>query len=141
MDSTSLDAAVPDYTEGLEAGVKGKKIGVPKEYLSGDLHPDVKVNVEKAIKALESEGAEIVEVSLPHTKYCVPTYYILAPAEASSNLSRFDGVRYGTRSTDVTDVLSMYENSREEGFGPEAEFWLLRCVLPESTKGENAHHA
>jgi len=125
MDSTSLDAAVPDYTEGLEAGVKGKKIGVPKEYLSGDLHPDVKVNVEKAIKALESEGAEIVEVSLPHTKYCVPTYYILAPAEASSNLSRFDGVRYGTRSTDVTDVLSMYENSREEGFGPEVKRRIL----------------
>jgi len=86
---------------------------------------EVKVNVEKAIKALESAGAEIIEVSLPHTKYCVPTYYILAPAEASSNLSRFDGVRYGSRSENITDVLSMYENSREEGFGPEVKRRIL----------------
>ena len=125
LDSTSLDAPTLDYTQGLDEGVAGKKIGVPKEYLSDDLHPDVKKAVQTAIAALEKEGAEIVEVSLPHTKYCVPTYYILAPAEASSNLSRFDGVRYANRSNDVTDVLSMYENSREEGFGPEVKRRIL----------------
>ncbi len=125
MDSTSLDAPVQDYTAGLEDGVQGKKIGIPKEYLSGELNPDVKANVERAVKALEGAGAEIVEVSLPHTQYCVPTYYILAPAEASSNLSRFDGVRYGTRSENVTDVLSMYQNSRVEGFGPEVKRRIL----------------
>ena len=125
LDSTSLEAPEIDFTAGLDDGVKGKKIGVPTEYLSGEIHPDVKANVEKAIKTLEEAGAEIVEVSLPHTKYCVPTYYILAPAEASSNLSRFDGVRYGTRSQDVTDVHSMYENSRVEGFGPEVKRRIL----------------
>ena len=125
MDSTSLNAPVEDYTSGINEGVKGKKIGVPKEYLSGEIHPEVKSNVEQAINALQDAGAEVVEVSLPHTKYCVPTYYILAPAEASSNLSRFDGVRYGSRSENVTDVLSMYENSREEGFGPEVKRRIL----------------
>ena len=125
MDSTSLKIETPDFTQGINDGVAGKKIGVPKEYMGGDLHPAVKEAVQSAIKALEKEGAEIVEVSLPHTKYCVPTYYILAPAEASSNLSRFDGVRYGNRSTDVTDVLSMYENSREEGFGSEVKRRIL----------------
>lgn len=125
LDSTSLNHPVLDYTVGLEGGVAGKKLGVPSEYLSDDLHPDVKAAVENVISKLEKEGAEIVEVSLPHTKYCVPTYYILAPAEASSNLSRFDGVRYGNRSEDITDVLSMYENSREEGFGAEVKRRIL----------------
>ena len=125
LDSTSLSAPTLDYTVGLEDGIKGKRLGVPKEYLDGELHPDVKTAVTNAISALEKEGAEIVEVSLPHTKYCVPTYYILAPAEASSNLSRFDGVRYGNRSEDVTDVLSMYQNSRTEGFGEEVKRRIL----------------
>lgn len=125
LDSTSLKEPVPDFSEGINDGVAGKKLGIPKEYLEGDLHPGVKESVEKAISALEKEGAEIIEVSLPNTRYCVPTYYILAPAEASSNLSRFDGVRYGNRSSEVTDVLSMYENSRVEGFGPEVKRRIL----------------
>ncbi len=125
LDSTSLDVASEDYTQNLDAGVAGKKIGVPTEYLSEGLNSDVKARVQEAIAALEKEGAEIVEVSLPHTKYCVPTYYILAPAEASSNLARFDGVRYGKRSQDVTDVLEMYEKSRVEGFGPEVKRRIL----------------
>jgi len=125
LDSTSLDVASEDYTQNLDAGVAGKKIGVPTEYLSEGLNSDVKACVQEAIAALEKEGAEIVDVSLPHTKYCVPTYYILAPAEASSNLARFDGVRYGKRSQDVTDVLEMYEKSRVEGFGPEVKRRIL----------------
>lgn len=125
MDSTSLNFSAPSFSEGLDEGIKGKKLGIPKEYLSGELNPDVKNAVENAISLYEKAGAEIVEVSLPHTKYCVPTYYILAPAEASSNLSRFDGVRYGKRSDEITDILSLYENSRVEGFGPEVKRRIL----------------
>ncbi|MDB4284044.1 Asp-tRNA(Asn)/Glu-tRNA(Gln) amidotransferase subunit GatA [Akkermansiaceae bacterium] len=120
-DSTCLDADVPDYTEGLDAGVKGMKLGLPKEYFTDGIDPRVRERVEKAAADLEAQGAEIVEISLPHTEYATATYYIIAPAEASSNLSRFDGIRYGNRTENPADILSLYQQSREEGFGSEVK--------------------
>lgn len=120
-DSTSLDEPVPDYCEGLDEGVSGLKLGLPKEYFSDGISPLVRERVESAARALEAEGAEIVEISLPHTEYAVATYYIIAPAEASSNLSRFDGVRYGNRTEQPSDMLALYKDSREAGFGPEVK--------------------
>ena len=120
-DSTCLDADVPDYTEGLDAGVKGMKLGLPKEYFTDGIDPRVRERVEKAATDLEAQGAEIVEISLPHTEYATATYYIIAPAEASSNLSRFDGIRYGNRTENPADILSLYQQSREEGFGSEVK--------------------
>ncbi len=120
-DSTSLNEPVPDYTEGLDAGVAGMKLGLPKEYFTDGICPKVRERVETAAKKLEAQGAEIVEISLPHTEYAVATYYIIAPAEASSNLSRFDGVRYGNRTENPADMLALYTDSREAGFGPEVK--------------------
>ena len=120
-DSTCLDADVPDYTEGLDSGVKGMKLGLPKEYFTDGIDPRVRERVEKAATDLEAQGAEIVEISLPHTEYATATYYIIAPAEASSNLSRFDGIRYGNRTENPDDILSLYQQSREEGFGSEVK--------------------
>ncbi|MDA7881631.1 Asp-tRNA(Asn)/Glu-tRNA(Gln) amidotransferase subunit GatA [Akkermansiaceae bacterium] len=120
-DSTSLDAEVPDYTEGLDQGVAGMKLGLPKEYFTDGINPQVRERVESAAKALEAQGAELVEISLPHTEYAIATYYIIAPAEASSNLSRFDGVRYGNRTENPQDMLSLYTDSREAGFGSEVK--------------------
>jgi len=121
QDSTSLLDPVPDYTEGLDAGVKGMKLGLPKEYFTAGICPKVRERIESAAKKLEAQGAEIVEISLPHTEYAVATYYIIAPAEASSNLSRFDGVRYGNRAENPADMLDLYKSSRENGFGPEVK--------------------
>jgi aspartyl-tRNA(Asn)/glutamyl-tRNA(Gln) amidotransferase subunit A len=121
LDSTSLPVAVDDYLSGLKQGVKGLRIGMPKEYFAEGLDPAVRAATEAAISQLEAQGATVHEISLPHTEYAVATYYIVAPAEASSNLSRFDGVRYGHRSASATDVLSLYQQSREEGFGPEVK--------------------
>ncbi len=120
-DSTSLRAAVPDYTEGLDQGVQGMKLGLPQEYFTDGICPKVRERVETAAKKLESQGAEIIPISLPHTEYAVATYYIIAPAEASSNLSRFDGVRYGNRAEKPADMLSLYQDSRAAGFGPEVK--------------------
>jgi aspartyl-tRNA(Asn)/glutamyl-tRNA(Gln) amidotransferase subunit A len=120
-DSTSLDVPVPDYLRDLNHGVAGLKLGVPKEYFSDAIDPGVRKNVEKAIQLLAAQGAEIVEISLPHTEHAVATYYVIAPAEASSNLSRFDGIRYGHRAANPTDILDLYQKSREEGFGPEVK--------------------
>ena len=120
-DSTSLQQDVPDFTQGLDDGVAGKKLGLPKEYFGEGIDPAVRAQVEKAIAGLESAGAEIVDISLPNTEYAVATYYIIAPAEASSNLSRFDGVRYGNRVEKPDDVLDLYRRSREQGFGPEVK--------------------
>jgi len=121
QDATCLDQEVPDFTQGLDAGVKGMKLGLPKEYFGEGIDPAVRATVEQSIAKLEKEGAEIVEISLPHTEYAVATYYIIAPAEASSNLSRFDGVRYGNRVEKPEDVLDVYRRSREQGFGPEVK--------------------
>ncbi len=120
-DSTSLAVKTPDFTEGLDAGVSGMKLGLPKEYFTDDIDPEVRERVESAAKKLESQGAEIVEISLPHTEYAIATYYIIAPAEASSNLSRFDGVRYGNRAENPANMLDLYQNSREAGFGSEVK--------------------
>ncbi|MCP5534987.1 MAG: Asp-tRNA(Asn)/Glu-tRNA(Gln) amidotransferase subunit GatA [Akkermansiaceae bacterium] len=120
-DSTSLQQEVPDFTQGLDHGVAGMKLGLPREYFGEGIDPAVRELVDKAIAGLESAGAELVEISLPHTAYNVATYYIIAPAEASSNLSRFDGVRYGNRVEKPDDILELYRLSREQGFGPEVK--------------------
>jgi aspartyl-tRNA(Asn)/glutamyl-tRNA(Gln) amidotransferase subunit A len=120
-DSTSLDVPVPDYLATLNDGVKGMKLGIPKEYFGAGIDPGVRTQVENAIQSLADQGAELVEISLPHTEYAVATYYVIAPAEASSNLSRFDGIRYGHRVTNPSDILDLYKKSREEGFGPEVK--------------------
>jgi aspartyl-tRNA(Asn)/glutamyl-tRNA(Gln) amidotransferase subunit A len=120
-DSTCLDVPVPDYLTELNAGVKGLKLGVPKEYFGDGIDPGVRKNVEAAIQKLAAQGAEIVGISLPHTEHAVATYYVIAPAEASSNLSRFDGIRYGHRAANPADILDLYKKSREEGFGPEVK--------------------
>ncbi|NJM39198.1 MAG: Asp-tRNA(Asn)/Glu-tRNA(Gln) amidotransferase subunit GatA [Akkermansiaceae bacterium] len=121
QDSTSLDAPVPDFLSGLNDGVKGLKLGIPKEYFGEGIDPGVRRNVEAAIQSLASQGAEIVEISLPHTEHAVAAYYVIAPAEASSNLSRFDGIRYGHRAGNASDILDLYQKSREQGFGPEVK--------------------
>ena len=121
LDSTCLDVPVPDYLAGLNDGVKGMKLGVPKEYFGDGIDPGVRKNVEAAIQKLAALGAEIVEISLPHTEHAVATYYVIAPAEASSNLSRFDGIRYGHRTAHPTDILDLYKKSRDEGFGAEVK--------------------
>jgi aspartyl-tRNA(Asn)/glutamyl-tRNA(Gln) amidotransferase subunit A len=121
LDSTCLDAPVPDYLSGLNDGVKGLKLGIPKEYFGEGIDPGVRKNVEAAIQKLAAQGAEIVEISLPHTEHAVATYYVIAPAEASSNLSRFDGIRYGHRAANPADILDLYKKSREQGFGPEVK--------------------
>ncbi len=117
-DSTSVDRAVPDYEKAIGASVKGMKIGIPKEYRVDGMSPEIDALWQKGADMLRAAGAEIVEVSLPHTKYALPAYYIVAPAEASSNLARYDGVRYGVR-VPGKDIVSMYENTRAEGFGKE----------------------
>ena len=124
-DSTSLEQEVPDFTQGLDDGVAGLKLGLPKEYFGEGIDPAVRQQVEKSIAGLESAGAEIVEISLPNTEYAIATYYIIAPAEASSNLSRFDGVRYGNRAEKPDDILDLYRRSREQGFGPEVKRRLI----------------
>ena len=117
-DSTSADRAVPDYEKAVGASVKGMKIGIPKEYRVDGMSAEIEALWQKGADMLRAAGAEIVEVSLPHTKYALPAYYIVAPAEASSNLARYDGVRYGVR-VPGKDIVSMYENTRAEGFGKE----------------------
>ncbi len=120
-DSTSVNLPVPDYLAGLQPDIKGLKVGIPKEYFSGDIHPEVRAAVQQAIVVFTSLGAEIDEVSLPHTEYAVATYYLVATAEASSNLARYDGVKYGYRVPDADGLLDMYCKTRALGFGPEVK--------------------
>ncbi len=119
-DSTSVPQPVPDYTAGLKGDLKGLKLGLPKEYMIGGLDPAVKNAVDAAVKQLSQLGAEIVEISLPHTDYAVATYYIVATAEASANLARFDGIRYGAR-VDANNPIELYSRTRGAGFGPEVK--------------------
>lgn len=121
MDSTSADIEVPKYTEALTGDVKGLKIGVPKEYLAEGVSEEVKEAVQKALKVYEDMGATWEEVTLPHSKYALSTYYLLASSEASANLARFDGVRYGRRSPNAENMLDMFKLSRSEGFGDEVK--------------------
>ena len=120
-DGTVKNIPVPDYTEFLGKDIKGVKIGVPKEYFVDGMNENVKAIMMDALEKLKEAGAELVDVSLPHTKYALPTYYILAPAEASSNLARFDGIRYGYRSKNAKDFNDLYVKSRSEGFGSEVK--------------------
>jgi len=121
LDSTSLNAPVPDYTKNLGRDLKGIRIGVPEEYMIEGVDPVVKNAVMAAVKQLSSLGAEVVEISLPHTDYAISVYYILATAEASANLARFDGVRYGHRAEKVSSLFDHYARTRAEGFGAEVK--------------------
>ena len=120
-DSTSVERADEDYTLGLTADIKGLKIGVPREFFGKGLAPDVEQAVRAALTEYEKMGAVLVDISLPKTELSIPVYYVIAPAEASSNLSRFDGVRYGHRAKDYTDLVDMYRKTRAEGFGDEVK--------------------
>ncbi len=121
-DSTSVPKDVPDYTASLVQGLEGITIGIPKEYTSAEgLDPEVSASVKDAAKKIEEMGAEIVEVSLPHTEYAIAAYYVIAPSEASSNLARYDGVKYGFRDKDKKDLIEMYKSTRSKGFGPEVQ--------------------
>ena len=121
MDSTSADVPVPDYVAELEKPIKGLRVGVAKEYFGDGLDSEVRGAVEAAIDRLRDLGCEIVKVSLPHTEYAIPTYYIVATAEASANLARFDGVRYGYRSKKTRSLSEMYQRTRDEAFGTEVK--------------------
>jgi aspartyl-tRNA(Asn)/glutamyl-tRNA(Gln) amidotransferase subunit A len=120
-DSTSANVTVPDYLSALNGDVKGLRVGVPPECFGEGLDPEVKEKVEAGIRKLAARGAEIVEVGLPHTKYVIAVYYIVATAEASSNLARFDGVRYGFRAEEARSLSEMYRKTRDEGFGAEVK--------------------
>jgi aspartyl-tRNA(Asn)/glutamyl-tRNA(Gln) amidotransferase subunit A len=120
-DTTCLDQPVPDYTAALGRDLRGMRLGLPKEYMIEGIDPQVKTAVDVAIKHLQSLGAEIVDVSLPHTEYGIAVYYFLATAEASANLARFDGVRYGYRAENPKDLFDLYGRTREEGFGAEVK--------------------
>jgi aspartyl-tRNA(Asn)/glutamyl-tRNA(Gln) amidotransferase subunit A len=119
-DSTSVAQSVPNYAAALDGKIKGLKLGLPQEYRIGGLDPEVKAAVDAAVKQFEKLGAEIVEISLPHTDYAVTTYYIIATAEASANLARFDGIRYGAR-VEGNDLLELYSKTRGAGFGAEVK--------------------
>lgn len=125
MDSTSVDLPVPDYTKSLVKDVKGVRIGVPKEYFVKGIDQEVESAVRDGIEVLRGLGAKIVEISLPHTEYAVSTYYIIGPAEASSNLARFDGVQYGFRDSSANNLIDMYIQTRSKGFGSEAKRRIL----------------
>jgi aspartyl-tRNA(Asn)/glutamyl-tRNA(Gln) amidotransferase subunit A len=120
-DATSLDMPTEDFSASLNQSLEGLRIGIPKEFFGEGLHPDVRAAVDGALREYEKLGAQLVPISLPRTELSIPVYYIIAPAEASSNLSRFDGVKFGHRAKDYTDLVDMYKKTRAEGFGNEAK--------------------
>jgi aspartyl-tRNA(Asn)/glutamyl-tRNA(Gln) amidotransferase subunit A len=121
-DSTSVPREVPDYTAALDGDLHGIRIGIPEEFSATEgLDPSVLSAVNNAIEVYEKLGAERVNVTLPHTEYAVAVYYVIAPSEASSNLARYDGVKYGFRNKDRTDLMNMYRSTRSKGFGPEVQ--------------------
>ena len=121
MDSTSADVPVPDYEREMEKPVRGLRLGVPKEYFADGLDDEIRTALEAAIEKLRASGCEIVPVTLPHTPYAVPAYYVIATAEASANLARYDSVRYGYRSAKARTLAEMYRKSRDDAFGPEVK--------------------
>ena len=121
MDSTSLDVQVPDFTKALVQDVKGLKIGLPKEYFVKGMDPEVEAAVKNGVKELEKLGAEVVEISLPNTDYAISTYYLIAPAEAATNLARYDGVSYGERAEDAADLVEMMTKTRTQYLGEEVK--------------------
>lgn len=124
-DSTSINKKKENYSKNLSKDIKGLKIGIPKEYRVDGMPSQIEELWDKGKKILKEEGAEIIDISLPHTEYALPTYYIVAPAEASSNLARYDGVKYGFRSSKGANLIEMYENTRSEGFGDEVKRRIL----------------
>jgi len=124
-DSTAVDIPVENYRSALVGDMKGVRVGIPREYFIDGLDPEVETVVMKGVAALKDAGAEIVDVSIPHVEYCVAVYYLIAPAEASSNLARFDGVAYGYRDVNAETLLDMYKDTRSEGFGPEVKRRIL----------------
>ncbi len=124
-DSTSIEKRKENYSKNLKTDVKGLKIGIPKEYRVENMPKEIEELWNKGKSILKDLGADIIDISLPHTKYALPTYYIVAPAEASSNLARYDGVKYGYRSSKGNDLIEMYENTRSEGFGDEVKRRIL----------------
>lgn len=137
-DSTSLADDNTDFTANLDKGVAGLKLGVPKEYFSESIDPAVKAIFDETAAKLEAAGAELVPISLPHTEYAVATYYIIAPAEASSNLSRFDGIRYGNRAENPENLIDLYRKSRSQGFGAEVK---RRIILGTYVLSSGYHEA
>jgi aspartyl-tRNA(Asn)/glutamyl-tRNA(Gln) amidotransferase subunit A len=125
FDSTSADIPADDFVKNLDQPIKGTRVGVPKEYFIGGLDAEVKARIEDGIRVYESLGCEILEISLPHTEYAVATYYLIATAEASSNLARYDGVRYGVRQGGNSSLQEMYRQTRHSGFGPEVKRRIL----------------
>jgi aspartyl-tRNA(Asn)/glutamyl-tRNA(Gln) amidotransferase subunit A len=125
LDATSSPLPVPDYTAHIDKGVAGLRLGIPSEYFAEGLDPEVRTAIESGIEQLRAAGAEIKPISLPHTRYAVPTYYVIATAEASANLARFDGVRYGLRAPESNTLSAMYRRTRDQGFGPEVKRRIL----------------
>ena len=148
-DSTSVPREVPDYTRNLAKGVKGLTLGIPKEYFVTGMDPEVEQAVRKAVTILTDLGAVCREITLPHTEYAIAVYYIIAMAEASSNLARYDGVKYGFRDPDDHSLMEMYQKTRTKGFGPEVIRRImlgtyvlvgrvLRCLLSKGLPGANS---
>ncbi|HSN26979.1 MAG TPA: Asp-tRNA(Asn)/Glu-tRNA(Gln) amidotransferase subunit GatA [Kofleriaceae bacterium] len=121
LDSTSLDQPVPKFTDALTGDVKGLRVGIPAEYFTGAIDDEVRSAVQRAAAALQERGAELIDISLPNTELALPAYYVVAPAEASSNLARYDGIRFGRAASGAKDLLDLYQRSRGEGFGPEVK--------------------
>ena len=140
MDSTSVDVPVPDFTQSLINDIQGLKIGVPKEYFTEGLDTEVADKVHAAISELEKLGASVEEISLPHTEYAIATYYIIAPAEASANLARYDGVRYGYRTEEPADLIDMYKKTRSEGFGQEVKRRIMLGTFALSAGYQDAYY-
>ncbi|MEN9797407.1 MAG: glutamyl-tRNA(Gln) amidotransferase, subunit [Pseudomonadota bacterium] len=141
QDATAAPVQVPDYSASLGRGVAGLKVGVPREYFLPGMDPEVEGSVRAALRAYEQLGATLVDVSLPHTKYALATYYLVATAEASSNLARFDGVRYGVRAQDVKGLRELYVRSRSEGFGPEVKRRIMLGTFALSSGHYDAYYA
>jgi len=139
-DSTSMDRPVEDYTATLTSPLAGLKIGLPKEYFGDGLDDGIRASVMEAVKQFESMGATVKEISLPRTELSIPAYYIIAPAEASTNLSRYDGVRYGYRCEDPQDLADLYLRSRSEGFGDEVKRRILVGTYALSTGYYDAYY-
>ncbi|MCY3985917.1 MAG: amidase family protein, partial [Candidatus Dadabacteria bacterium] len=140
MDSTSVNIPTADYTGALSADIKGLRVGIPKEYFVSGMDPEVEKSVRKAIDELETLGGEIVEISLPHSRYAVSTYYIIAPSEASSNLARYDGVRYTYRCENPQTLRDLFFRSRSEGFGDEVKRRIMLGTYALSTGYYDAYY-
>ena len=139
-DATSADVPVPDFTAALENGVRGLKIGLPREYFVDGMDPEIAAAIRESAKTLEAAGAQVKEISLPHTKHALAVYYVIAPAEASSNLARYDGVRFGHRTEGAKQLIELYQRSRAEGFGPEVKRRLMLGTFALSAGYHDAYY-